>query len=101
MASSDREAGAAQFAARELADAFRAEDMAALGRLTAAGREEQEHARGRVARFVDLLWDEVKARRGARPGDGAYDVAAGMRDVALGLYGDARSARREAGDLDG
>jgi hypothetical protein len=100
MAISDEEPGAPQLAPMALADAFRSHDIAALERLTAAEREEQERARAKLLSHVDQMWDEVNPRRGG-PGGPAASVIAGMRDIAIGLYSDARDAQRQAGDLDG
>jgi hypothetical protein len=99
MAINDQGA-AAQLTAQELADSFRDPDIAVLERLTEAEREEQERARAKLFRYVDQMWDEVKARP-AGPGDPAYRLVAGMRDIAIGLYEDVRAARHRSGDLDG
>jgi hypothetical protein len=67
-------------AANELADAFRAPDVAALEQLTEAERDEQERARAKLFHHLDQMWDQVNPRNGGLGGQAA-EVTAGMRDI--------------------
>jgi hypothetical protein len=84
----------------DLINGFRDHDMAALGRLTATRRAEQQEIRQRLYLYVDQIWDHVKAHSGVvNPASHPdYSAVAGMRDLATELRGNARDASDAAGD---
>jgi hypothetical protein len=83
-----------------LVNGFHDHDVAALGRLTAAGRAEQQEIRQRLYMYVDQIWDHVKAHSGVvNPASHPdYSAVAGMRDLASELRGNASDASEAAGD---
>jgi hypothetical protein len=102
-----------QFKAIDLADGFHEHDMAALARLTPAGRAEQRRLRERLHEYVDGIWDHVKAyarevNLGGDPladdsgyplaDDPSYSAVAGMRDLTAELCSNAEQASVNAGD---
>ena len=99
MATSNENSGALRNAATQLADAFRAPDIAALLQMTEAEREEQEQIRRKLGFYLDRRFDESDPRRGG-PGGRAAEVAGGLRDIAMLLWQDAQNAQSQAGDLD-
>jgi hypothetical protein len=99
MAAPDRDQITDQFKAIDLADGFHDQDVAALARLTAPGRAEQIRAREQIYRYVDAIWDHIKASRpggGDLASDPAYSAVAGMRDLLNEMYSNAHDAA--AGD---
>jgi hypothetical protein len=83
-----------------LVNGFHDHDVAALGRLTAAGRAEQQEIRERLYMYIDQIWDHVKAHSGVmNPASHRdYSAVAGMRDLATELRGNAWDASEDAGD---
>lgn len=92
-----------QFKAIDLADGFHDQDVAALARLTAAGRAEQLRAREQLYRYIDAIWDHIKATHRGEDNlasDPAYSAVAGMRDLTGELHSNAVDAAHAAGDDD-
>jgi hypothetical protein len=108
MASAHSDRATGQAKAIDVADGFRDHDMAALSRLSPAGRAEQVQLRERLYRYVDAMWDQIKAshrRHGGagppRADDPAYSAVAGMRDLLGELHTSALAAAQSAGEETG
>jgi hypothetical protein len=81
-----------------LANGFHDHDIAALARLTAAGRAAQLDARQRLWRFTDQAWDHAKTQSRNPAQDPRYRAIAAMRDLLAELCAHAADAIAEAGD---
>jgi hypothetical protein len=87
-----------QSAAMDLVDGFDDPDMAALARLTPAGRAEQRRARTALFTYTQQLWIQTKAE-GIQPGRRPeYDAVSALRNLMDALCGHVDEAQRAAGD---
>lgn len=101
MASPDPGQGSAHAKAIDVAEGFRDQDMAALARLSRAGRAEQVHIRERLYGYMNAVWDQIKIWDQLTDDDPACSAVAGMRDLVGELHTSALAAAQQAGEEPG